>query len=378
VRTLLIASITTACLAFAPAALADTVGTSLSSSSPEQGIPVTVTLSGSAGAMDSDGDGPFLYAEARPAGGAGCQSSFGADQAAAGDASQVLVDGDEQNPGAFSEQTSFVPDSGAQIICAWLETDGDDGDDIATPDEVTAGPITTSLNASLPQVGPISVSVPASIKIDQAYNITYSTQTDQDLSLDSIVIPASKAGCAGSYELELADVAAPDDIFGGNMDTFGTATNQGIDTEFDAGTYTICTWIEGPDDQEVDGMNATNIKVGIPVTGATASSSGSSGATTSSGSAAGAVTTSGSSTATPLPACIVPKFTGTTLAGIKKRLIAAHCAVGTVRYAKIHPAKTAGAKAHHRTKAGRVLKLGNRVGTKLRHGAAVSIIVARA
>ncbi len=276
-RTLLITSVLAASLAFAPAALADNVGISLSTSSPEQGIPVTVTASGSSGAIDSYGDGAYLYVVARPSGGVGCQASFGADQVAAGDASTVLIDGDEQDPGqTFSEQSDFTPDVGGSLVCAWLETDGDDGGDVATPNEVTAGPVASTFTAGAPQVGPLKVSVPATIKLDQAYDITYATQTDQDLSLDSIVIPTGGSGCAGSYELELSDLTNPDDIFGGSTDIYASASTTGIDKESTAGSYTICSWIEGPDAEQVDATSATPIKVlaaGASTGGSTSTSS---------------------------------------------------------------------------------------------------------
>jgi hypothetical protein len=364
VRTFAIACVTAAFLALAPAAFADNVSISVSTVSPEQGIPVTITFSGSGAAIDPDNDGPFLYAVARPAGGTGCQSSFGADQAAAGDASTVLIDGDEQAPGQpFSEQASFDPDQGGSIVCAWLETDADDGDEIATPDEVTAGPVSTSFTAANPQVGPLRVSVPASIRVNEAYNITYGTQTDQDLSLDSIVIPADANGCADSYELELDDLSSPDDIFNGNQDVYGTATTEGIDTESTAGTYTICSWIEGPDNEQIDATNTTTIKVLAASAGASSPGGSAPGVSTSSASGPVASTPGGSEAGAD---CVVPKYTGTTLATIRKRLRAHGCTVGAVRYVRTH-----------RVASGRVVKLADPPGKKLRHDAVVAITVAK-
>ncbi len=370
-RTFAITSVIAASLAFAPAALADNVGISLSASSPEQGIPLTVTLAGSSAAIDTQGDGPYLFAVARPSGGVGCQSSFGADQAAAGDASTVLVDGDQQDPGqSFSEQSDFTPDVGGSLVCAWLESDGDDGDDIATPSEVSAGPISSTFSASAPQVGPLKVSVPATIKVNQAYTISYGTQTDQDLSLDSIVIPASSGGCAGSYELEVDDLDNPDDIFNGSAAIYGTATTPGIDKQSTAGAYVICTWIEGPDDQQVDATLATPIKV----VGAAGTSSGASGSGSGSGpgSSSGSTSSSpGTRSGTPPLAspgpCVVPRGSGLTLTAAKARLTAAGCTVGAV-----HTVST------HRLRAGRVLRFSNPNGRRLKHGAPVGIFVARA
>jgi hypothetical protein len=361
-RSLIVAAVIVAFAAFAPAAFADDVAISLSTSSPEQGIPLTVTLSGTSGAIDSEGDGGYLYAVARPSGGVGCQASFGADQVAAGDASTVLVDGDEQDAGqAFSEQEEFTPDVGGSLVCAWIETDGDDGDDVATPDEVTAGPISADFNAAGAKVGPLKVSVPAAIRVNQAYDITYATQTDQDLSLASIVIPAASGGCAGSYELETDDLENPDDIFDGSTDIYGTATTTGMDKQTTAGTYTICTWIEGPDDAQIDATSATTVTV--LAAGATVPAA----ATSTSSPGGGSIGTGPSGSGASDAACVVPTYAGLTLAQLKKRLVAAHCTVGRIRKVK-----------SDKVKPGRVLRVTDSPGRRLKHDAPVGIVVARA
>ena len=185
-------------------------------------------------------------------------------------------------------------------MCAWLESDGDDGGDVATPNEVTAEPVASTFTAGAPQVGPLKVSVPATTRVNQAYDITYATQTDQDLSLDSIVIPAGGSGCAGSYELELSDLTNPDDIFGGGTDIYASASTTGIDKESTAGSYTICSWIEGPDAEQVDATSATPIKV--LAAGASTGGSTSTSSATGSASASGTTTPTGTSTTSSAPA----------------------------------------------------------------------------
>jgi hypothetical protein len=341
----------------APAAYADNVGISLSGGSPEEGIPVTVTLAGTAAAIDDAGDGAYLYAVARPAGGVGCQESFGADQVAAGNASTVLIDGDQQDPDQpFSEEAELTPGIGGSIVCAWVETDANDGSDIATPDEVTTGPVSLSFDSTGPQVGPLQVSAPAKIKVNQGYQITYATQTDQDVNLDSVVIPAGGDGCASSYEAEAASSDPYNDVFGGSSDVFGSETTAGDDSETTAGQYVICSWIEGPDQEQVDAATATDITIGSPPTNpvfAGTSSSPSSG----SGSAAGS---------TSAPACVVPKYSGATLATERKRLKAAHCSVGVIH------------RVRGTVRSGVVVKLSASPGRRLKPGAAVQITVSKA
>ena len=56
---------------------------------------------------------------------------------------------------------------------------------------MTAGPITATFTASNPQVSPIQVSVSGHPPTGADYAITYTTNSDQDLTLDSVVIPAT-------------------------------------------------------------------------------------------------------------------------------------------------------------------------------------------
>ncbi|WP_371683496.1 PASTA domain-containing protein [Solirubrobacter soli] len=64
--------------------------------------------------------------------------------------------------------------------------------------------------------------------------------------------------------------------------------------------------------------------------------------------------------------CVVPNFTGTTLAKIKRRLVANHCGIGRVRRV---------VRSHVRS--GRVVGLSPRPGTRHRAGYRVTITVAR-
>lgn len=97
------------------------------------------------------------------------------------------------------------------------------------------------------------------------YQIDYTTQTDQELLLSSVVKPAGGLPCASSYELEQQQNQSENDIFGGSTSVFGgPMTATATDTENTAGPYLICTWIEGPDNAEVDAATTTSIYVGTP------------------------------------------------------------------------------------------------------------------
>jgi len=247
-------------MAGSASASADSLAVTVQTATPEQGIPVNLQFSGSAGATDSSGDGPWLNAVVRPAGGLPCQSSYESDQAAAGGVSASLFnDGDwpEVGPGAFQESTTYNPDGvGSYLICAWLENNSN---------SVTDGPIGGTFGARSPQVSELSVAVASQALPEVGYQINYTTQTDQQLSLYSIVKPAGGLPCASSYELEQQQNQPGNDIFDGSTSVFGgPETTTATDTESSAGSYLICSWIEGPASAEVDAATSTPIYVGTP------------------------------------------------------------------------------------------------------------------
>lgn len=250
-----------ALMAEAAFAAADTLQIAVKTATPEQGIPVTVSFAGSAGAIDNDGDGPWLNAVVRPAGGIPCQPSYESDQTAAGSVSDDLFNDDwpEVGPGSFSETTTFDPGSvGSYLVCAWLENESNG---------VTAGPVAATFAARGPQVSELAVSLGSPALPGVGYQINYTTQTDQQLSLSSIVKPAGGLPCASSYELEQDQNQSEEDIFEGSVNVFGgPETTTATDTEQTAGSYVVCSWIEGPSDGEVDAALSTPIYVGTPPT----------------------------------------------------------------------------------------------------------------
>jgi len=251
------------CLA-SSAAAADTLQISVQTLIPEQGVPVSLQFSGAAGAIDNSGDGPYLYAVVRPTGGVGCQPSFGSDQAAAGPASTNLFDESEVSVGSVAQQTTYnPPDVGSYLLCAWLENNGDSGDFPLPSSDVTGGPVSATFSARPPQVSEFNVALAGSALRNVAYQISYTTQTDQQLGLYSVVKFAGALPCASSYELEQQQNQTENDIFGTDTTVFGGPTKTtGTDTETTAGSYIICAWIEGPNGAEVDAASSTAIHVG--------------------------------------------------------------------------------------------------------------------
>lgn len=242
------------------ASAADSLQIAVETATPEQGVPVTLDFTGTADAIDNYGDGPALKAIARPAGGVPCQPSYDSDQAAAGGVNQGLFgDWPEVGPGSFDEPTTFNPKgAGPYLVCAWLEDYND---------TVREGPISASFTARGPQVAELSVALASPALPGVGYQINYTTQTDQQLSLYSIVKPAGGLPCASSYELEQEQNQAESDVFDDYTSVFGgPTTTTATDTESTPGPYLVCTWIEGPSQGEVDAAASTPIYVGTPTT----------------------------------------------------------------------------------------------------------------
>ena len=250
---------------FAPAAMADTVQVQIGTATPEQGIPVAISFLGNTSSIDNSGDGSTLYGVVRPAGGIGCQSNFDDDQAAAGSASTVVTgdfgeNGTSESAGPVQTSETFnPPNTGPYLVCAWLENPNNSN-------SVVAGPASATFSARGPQVSELNVALPTPAKPGVAFQINYTTQTDQQLTLDSAVKAAGGLPCASSYELEQQQNQTEDDPFGydDNTSVFGgPILSTATDTET-YGSYLICTWIEGPNNSEVDAAATTPIFVGTP------------------------------------------------------------------------------------------------------------------
>jgi hypothetical protein len=226
---------------------------------------VQLTFSGQADYSDPNA-GTYITIDAliRPAGGVSCQSTYQADLSAAGSASTVLVDGDFEPSGPFTLPENFKPlTPGSYLVCAWAQGSGSGS---GTP--VALATASATFAARGPQVSELAVTLPAIPSPNRSFQIDYTTQTDQSLTLQSTIKPAGGRGCASSYELETlqnenngteTDLlgADPPSLFGGPTLNTTTATEK-------AGNYIICTWIEGPTSGEVDAAAVTPVAIPAP------------------------------------------------------------------------------------------------------------------
>lgn len=110
----------------------------------------------------------------------------------------------------------------------------------------------------------LAVSAPKGLQPGVAFQVTYTTQTDQRLSLFSVLALAGPTACAPAFEQQSHPVTTirgfgHTPVYGGPASTTATLSEN-------TGAYVICTW-EGPNDSEVDGSNVTAVTVGTPKPG---------------------------------------------------------------------------------------------------------------
>ena len=248
---MLAAGLTTAVASAGAATLSTTVATA----APEQAVPVQLTFSGTA----DPGDGSTVDAEVRPAGGTPCQPSFSADRTAAGNASTTITDYDNVSPGSYADNRTWTPgEPGSYIICAWLVQDNN----------TVAGPITTPVQARGPQVQALAVGFATTPLDNVPFHVVYTTQTDQQLDLGSIIKPAGGLPCASSFELEHQqdeNISGVDNVFDYFTNVYGGPVASTATVTEGPGSYLICTYVEGPDESgEVDAALSTPFSIAAP------------------------------------------------------------------------------------------------------------------
>src|SRR5579875_1972154 len=182
-RRALSAMTTAAFLGAATPALAATSSISVTNNTanPEQAVPVDLTLSGTNGSAAT----AEVEAVVRPAGGLACQSSYGEDVSTLGSVDSVILAPGSQSAaaGTYSVPVDIRPSQpGSYQICAWLDGGSDGTDPLAAPGTVT-------LTARGPQVGPLAVSAPSDPAPHADFRIAYTVQTDQPLTLFSVLQP---------------------------------------------------------------------------------------------------------------------------------------------------------------------------------------------
>jgi hypothetical protein len=243
---------------FAASAAAATVAVATTTLTPEQAVPVQLSFSGTA----DPGANANLEAVVRPSGGLACQADYASDLSAAGSADTILFSDNAQSvaPGAYQVGMTFKPPAvGGYQVCAWLSQP------TGTGGQTVSGPATTTFTVRPPQVSQLTLAVPSSLTPGVAFQLAYTTQTDQQLNLYSVIKQAGALPCADSYELEQQQSQPESTLLGpGDQQVFGGPTTTKLTTHQKEGSYLVCSWIEGPSAGEVDDTLSTPVTVGTP------------------------------------------------------------------------------------------------------------------
>lgn len=270
------------------ASASDTLSMSVSPGSPEQGVPATFTFTGEAISTGGEGEGTNLLVEYRPTGGIGCQTTFENDRQAAGEASTELASPNNAGrapwntnnedyppavgPGPFSAPFTYaMPAPGTYLFCAYLEhrqkiTEGE-------YKQVLDAATTLTISVTPPKISVFAVGLPRGPQPGQVFVIDYTTQTDQTLTLTTLIQHAGGLPCAASPELDEQENQTQDRPSFPHTESFfdyqnsvsvfgGPIVTQATDTETLAGSYIICSWILGPTKGEVDDALTTPFYVG--------------------------------------------------------------------------------------------------------------------
>ena len=251
----------------APAiAATSTITVASPTAAPEQAVPVDLTFSGT----NNQSGSAEVEAVVRPAGGLSCQSSYQDDLAAVGSVDQVIFGPGAETVAAgqpYQVDASYKPAAAASYqVCAWLAQNQ------GGTDKAVAGPSGLSFTARGPQVVQLTVAVAKPLIPNVAFQIAYTTQTDQSLALYSVIKaapPAPVAGnpatppCPSSFEAQQQQQQVETILVGpGAQGVFGGPTTTTITDKQKAGAYVICTWVEGPSYKEVDASATTLVTVG--------------------------------------------------------------------------------------------------------------------
>jgi hypothetical protein len=246
--------------AFAVPAMAATSSITVAATTPtpEQAIPVDLTFSGT-NALAASAE---VEAIVRPAGGLSCLSSYQEDTSTfPGQDVTIFAPGAQSvAPGAYTVSGSFKPSAaGAYQVCAWLEQNQN------STDQAVAAPSTLTVSARSPQVSQLTVTVPRDLQPNVTFPVTYTTQTDQQLSLYSVLLVADHGPCPVSFEIDRQANAAETVLSGfQSAQVFGGPATTTVTTKQRTGFYLVCTWVEGPNSGEVDRAASTPVTVGTP------------------------------------------------------------------------------------------------------------------
>jgi hypothetical protein len=303
------------------AALADSASISVTNtageSDPAAGLPRVFTLSGTASVPER------AFVKYRSPGGAQCAPNAEEDSGSPLGGYYYSPFWDATIEGAFSNRNVMTWEPpGTVMFCIWL----------AKGESEIVAPITQIITFRSPR-GTISATVdPLTPTPGQQATITVTGSSEAPEHVFAAIRSAGGAPCAPTYEADSGQSL----IDGTNVN--GSFSLQATTTQTKAGTYLICLWLasSASDTSPIAGPQPETFTVGSPPP-----------------------------PPPPPPPCVVPTFSSSMhLSIVERRIRAAHCQVGKIRYAH---------STRHRS--GTVIGLSPRSHTTLASGAAVDILV---
>ena len=246
---------------FAAPAMADTpssIAVASTTATPEQAVPVDLAFSGT-NALTANAE---VEAVVRPAGGLACLASYQEDTSTfpAQDVAIFAPGAESVSPGAYDVSGSFkTPVAGSYQVCAWLAQNQN------STDQPVSSPATLTVAARGPQVSQLTVTVPKDLQPNVPFPVSYTTQTDQQLSLESVIYTTDQGPCPASFDANQQEGRVETVLSGfGSTSVFGGPATNTVTTKQRTGFYLVCTWIQGPNPGEVDGAASTPVTVGTP------------------------------------------------------------------------------------------------------------------
>ncbi len=256
-------------------AAADTLSMSLSSATPTDGVPMTVTLAANSTAIDTSGAGPFLYVVVQPSSAGGCGVTYGDDTQVVG-SQATTISGDSFNnstqvsTGQTSTSFSYTGYSpGAYTLCAWLESTSNDYSNqgyTASVVTATASGAVTFVNTDTVATTPPTASPTPKVP----FTVTFSGQADAVDSngngpyLYAVIQPSSSGSCGATYGDDVQVVGSQattitGDSYGNSYTQVNTgAYSDAVSITETKGTYVICTWLESTgQDQSGSGLTSS-------------------------------------------------------------------------------------------------------------------------
>lgn len=258
----------------------------------------------------------------KPNGGESCAANPSADHG-----EEVFSEGGEANFAATRNHTFET--AGSYLLCAWLL-------DLSSGEAQVAASTSASVAVRQPHLS-ISLAAPPIVRPNQIFQVTASAQAETARTFYTYILPVTGRGCpanASSADQTAGQLtvvwAAFGDDWNVNGGPFAASANEQLAS---VGSYLICAYAEYQ-------STANNPEATANATFAVVK---------------------------PPPACVVPHLARhTTLASVKRRLLAAHCAIGKVTYIF---------SSHHRR--GEAISTNPRYGAHRNNGAQVAVLVSR-